>query len=139
MQINIKQLSDDAVVPIYATAGSACFDLVSTVNGIVNPDFIFGTGLAFEIPKGYVMLVFSRSGMGFKDGVRLANGVGVIDSDYRGEVKVKLVTDHNKKFYAKGERIAQALVVPYEQVEFRMVKELEHTERGEGGLGSTGQ
>lgn len=138
MNINIKKLSPDAVTPVYATKDSACFDLTATSRGIVNPDFVFNTGLAFEIPQGYVMLVFSRSGMGFKDGVRLANCVGVIDSDYRGEVKVKLVTDNHKKLYDKGERIAQAMVIPYEQVSFNVVDELVDTERGAGGFGSTG-
>lgn len=138
MKINTKKLSEDAVIPQYATKGSACFDLVASCNGAVNPDFIFSTGLAFEIPNNHVMLIFSRSGMGFKDGVRLANCVGVIDSDYRGEVKVKLTTDHNKKLYSKGERIAQAMIIPYEQVEFVLTDQLVDTERGAGGFGSSG-
>ncbi len=139
MKVKIKQLRENAVVPEYATPGSACFDLVSTHNGVVNPDCIFDTGLAFAIPEKHVMLVFSRSGHGFKDGVRLANCVGVIDSDYRGELKIKLLTDHNKKLFSVGDRIAQALILPYEQAEFLLVKELDDTERGAGGFGSSGQ
>ena len=138
MKINIKLLSENAVVPKYETAGAACFDLVATHNGIVNPDCVFATGLQVEVPEGHVMLIFSRSGMGFKDGVRLANCVGVIDSDYRGEIKVKLQTDHNKRYYVAGDRIAQAMIIPVQQVEFNITHELSTTERGEGGFGSTG-
>ncbi len=140
MKIKLKKLSPDAKVPTYATGGSACFDLYSTNDGHVgyHHPAAFGTGLAFEIPEGHVMLVFSRSGDGFKHGVRLSNCTGVIDSDYRGEVKVKLASDKEGKFVDKGERIAQALVLPVETVFFEEVEELGSTERGEGGFGSTG-
>jgi dUTP pyrophosphatase len=142
MEIKIKKLSPSAKLPTYATDGSACFDLYSTTVGFVRDAGlnIFGTGLAFEIPKGHVMLVFSRSGHGFKHGVRLANCTGVIDSDYRGEVMVALVSDREQTELAvfQGDRIAQAMILPVEQVQFVLSDELSETERGTGGFGSTG-
>jgi dUTP pyrophosphatase len=148
MQINIKKVHPAAELPEYATSGAACFDLralVLTENNSVevslpaNSAQIFRTGLAFEVPEGHVMLVFSRSGHGFKNGVRLANCVGVIDSDYRGEVMVKL---HNDSAHAmlvfNGDRIAQAMILPVQQVSFNEVDELGSTDRGAGGFGSTG-
>lgn len=140
IEVKVKKLSKDAQLPVYATPGAACFDLHSTVYGLVprNSSYTFGTGLAFEIPKNFVMLVFSRSGDGFKHGVRLSNCVGVIDSDYRGEVKVKLRSDEELKQVCKGDRIAQAMVIPAPLVMFQEVDELSDTDRGDGGFGSTG-
>ncbi len=140
MLVKIKKLNPDAKVPTYATDGSAAFDLYSTNYGLVprNSSYSFNTGLAFEIPEGHVMLVFSRSGDGFKHGVRLSNCVGVIDSDYRGEVKVKLRADDELKVVVKGERIAQAMIIPIEKVSFAEVEEIGSTERGDGGFGSSG-
>jgi dUTP pyrophosphatase len=101
---------------------------------------VFATGLSFEIPEGHVMKVFSRSGHGFKQGLRLSNGTGIIDSDYRGELMVKLHNDGVKTAYiAAGERIAQGMIVPVEQAEFVFADSLSDTERGTGGLGSTGR
>ena len=102
MEIKIKKLHPGAKMPAYATAGAACFDLhAATVAGsqhlgsVVHEGYPITceTGLAFEIPQGNVMLIFGRSGHGFKDNVRLSNAVGVIDADFRGEVKVKLTCD----------------------------------------------
>lgn len=145
MELKVKKLTLDAIIPTYATDGSGCFDIYSTTAGDVFEDLTFDTGLSFEIPQGFVMLVFSRSGHGFKSGIRLANCVGVIDSDYRGELKVKLTNDSSNKTSRlnwltvnKGDRIAQALVIPYPQVQFIEVDELTSTERGVGGFGSTG-
>lgn len=138
MEVKIKKVNVNAQVPQYATKGSACFDLTTVDTAFVNNSQVFGTGLQFEVPEGNVMLVFSRSGMGFKDDVRLSNCVGVIDSDYRGEVMIKLRADHFKKKYYAGERIAQALILPVEQVQFFLEDELSNTERGDGGFGSTG-
>lgn len=146
MNLKIKKLHPQAMVPAYASAGAACFDL----HAVVTDDcpiaecggFIatYRTGLSFEIPQGQVMLVFSRSGHGFKDNIRLANCVGVIDSDYRGEVMVKMTGDGSKMpHFAHGDRIAQAMLVPVEQVLFEVVDELSSTERGNGGFGSTGR
>jgi dUTP pyrophosphatase len=101
----------------------------------------YSTGLAFEVPEDHVMLVFSRSGHGFKSDVRLSNCVGVIDSDYRGELKVKLTCD--KQGWGleinAGDRVAQGMIIPIEKVQFEEVKELSQTERGKNGFGSTGK
>ena len=140
MQVRIKKLDPDAVIPQYATAGAACFDLTSVGEPQAHPaDMhakVFGTGLAFEIPQDHVMLVFSRSGHGFGAGIRLSNAVGVIDAHYRGEVKVSLRTDAQTRI--KPGRIAQAMILPVQQVSFLEADELDSTERGTGGLGSTG-
>ena len=140
MLINVKKLHPDATLPTYGTAGAACFDLYA-MEGAVSPyqTAIYPTGLSFEIPKDHVMLVFSRSGHGFKDDIRLSNCVGVIDSDYRGEVRVKLAADGIKPpRFNQGDRIAQAMILPIQQVSFALVDELSDTDRGTGGFGSTG-
>ena len=147
MKVKIKKLDEKAIIPAYATDGAACFDLhainTEEKRASIHPHapIVFDTGLAFEIPENQVMLVLSRSGHGFKHDVRLSNVVGVIDSDYRGEVKVKLCKDsHNSDvlFVKEGDRIAQAIVLPYERVEFVVVDDLSDTKRGTGGFGSTG-
>jgi len=161
LRLKIKKLHPNAVVPQYATPGAACFDLHALpgdyLSRAIGPGdkSTFRTGLSFEVPKGHVMLVFSRSGHGFKNDIRLANCVGVIDSDYRGEVMVKLTCDDENpllmpndlaataadKSYLvinAGDRIAQAMLVPIPQVELVEVDELSDTERGAGGFGSTG-
>lgn len=142
MRVKIKKVNPDATMPVYATPGSACFDLYTVDEGLVLPASArtFSTGLAFEIPEGHVMLVFSRSGHGFSHGIRLSNGTGVIDSDYRGEVKVKLHNDWLETGFpvVKGSRIAQAMVIACQSVEFDVVEELSSTARGTGGFGSTG-
>ena len=146
LKLKVKRLIPNATIPTYATDGSACFDIYSTGTAEVNHSQVFSTGLAFEIPKGYVMLVFSRSGHGFNKDVRLANCVGVIDSDYRGELKVKLTNDNPNKMFAAtrldvktGDRIAQAMLLQYDKVEFEEVDDLTDTTRGVGGFGHTGQ
>ena len=140
MLVKIKKTHKDAVVPFYATKGAACFDITTVEAGKVDHyPYIFHTGLEFEIPEGHVMLLYSRSGHAFSRDVRLANCVGVIDSDYRGELKVKLTNDSMKSYEVKkGERIAQAMVVPVQQVLFEVEEELSGTERGKNGFGSTG-
>lgn len=147
--INLKvlKLQEEAILPQYATPGSACFDLHAclpdndaAISTGPNPSVIVPTGLAFAIPDGHVMLVFSRSGHAFKQDTRLANCVGVIDSDYRGELMVKLTKDEpGSLFFTHGERVAQAMVVPLPRVDLVEVDELDDTERGTGGFGSTGQ
>lgn len=142
MNVKIKKLHKDAIIPTYATPGSACFDIYALSGGFVSPNnpATIQTGLAFEIPENHVMLVFSRSGHGFKNGVRLANCTGVIDSDYRGELLVKLASNGSGCLdIVYEERIAQAMIIPYEQVSFELVDELSSTERGTGGLGSSGK
>lgn len=141
MELKIKKMYADVRTPTYATEGAACFDIYSYSKGFIGylePE-IFKTGLQFEVPKDHVMLVFSRSGHGFNHNVRLSNCVGVIDSDYRGELMVKLTKDMNDSYQIdKGDRIAQAMVIPVTQVKFVEVDELSETKRGENGLGSTG-
>ena len=153
MKLKVKALHPEAMIPQYATEGAACFDLHALMEkswtegpesyAQVNPGTptVIRTGLAFEIPEEHVMLIFSRSGHGFKNDIRLANCVGVIDSDYRGEVQVKLTNDNSDGNFLTvkhGDRIAQAMIVPVERVELVQVDELSSTERGEGGFGSTG-
>ena len=153
MKVRVQKIHPDAVLPKFATAGAACFDLVALdVNGDTGRSHSIrqgstvqcGTGLALEIPTGHVMLVFSRSGHGFNHGIRLSNCVGVIDSDYRGEVKVKLTCDRpdesNRMPYdvRPGERVAQAMIIPVPAVEFDLVDSLSSTQRGTSGFGSTG-
>lgn len=151
INVNIKKLHPDARIPQLATDGAACFDLHVVDAVLAEPHVVdtcakvYRTGLAFEIPAGYVMLIFSRSGHGFNNGVRLSNCVGVIDSDYRGEVRVSLRHDasieawgHHRLQFNDGDRIAQAIVMPRPAVTFTQVDELSTTERGEAGFGSTG-
>jgi dUTP pyrophosphatase len=140
--MKIKKLSTAARDPIYATPGAACFDLSSIAHFdvLIGPgeSYTFDTGLVFEIPQGKAMMIYSRSGHGFNSGVRLCNTTGVIDSDYRGEVKVRLTNDSAAPFkVAPFSRIAQAMLIDAPQVDFEFVEELSDTERGDGGFGST--
>ncbi len=143
MKVKVKRLYESAKLPTYATDGSGCFDIYTMLNGDTehNDPHTFSTGLAFEIPEDHVMLVFSRSGHGFKHDVRLSNCVGVIDSDYRGELKVKLACDKINWVldFAAGDRVAQGMIIPIEKVEFEEVRELSETVRGTGGFGSSGK
>lgn len=144
MKLNVKKLHPDAIIPTYGTSGAACFDIYALANPALPVKFKesavrFSTGLSFEVPDGYVMMVYSRSGHGFKHGVRLSNAVGVIDSDYTGELMVQLQNDTSEWFEVKaGDRIAQAMLIPVNQVTFEEVEELKETERGAKGFGSTG-
>lgn len=142
MQINVKKLHPDAILPTYGTDGAGCFDIYSLSTHEVDgaTSVAFNTGLVFEIPEGYVMLVFSRSGHGFKYDVRLANCVGVIDSDYRGELMIKLTGDNPQEWMRVryGDRIAQGMIIPVTQNTFNVVEHLSDTDRGTGGFGSTG-
>lgn len=147
--LRIKRLHPDAVIPQYATSGSACFDLHAIDCGHQTPVFgsapgvTFRTGLAFEVPPGHVLLVFSRSGHGFKHDTRLTNCVGVIDADYRGELLVRLMRDGGNALDTlrvnPGDRIAQAMLVPIPRVQIVEADDLSETERGAGGFGSTGR
>lgn len=140
MKVKIKKLHPDAVIPKYAKPGDAGMDLtaVSVEDEYYNGNVVYNTGLAFEIPEGYVGLLFPRSSNS-KKGLLLSNSVGVIDSGYRGEVSFKFkVLNSSMGVYKVGERIGQILIVPYPQIEFEEVEELSETERGTGGYGSTG-
>lgn len=144
MKIAYKKLNERAVAPVYGSDGSAGGDLFSSEENdvIIAPGetAFVGTGLAVEIPDGYVGLVYARSGLACKRGLAPANKVGVIDSDYRGEIKVALF-NHGKteQTVAAGERIAQLVIAPYLRVEYEEVSGLSDTVRGEGGFGSTGR
>lgn len=139
--IHFKRLHPCAQAPVRATVGAACFDLKTIEAGDVpaHGAHTFRTGLAFEVPPGHVMLIYSRSGHGFKHGLRLSNAVGVIDADYRGEVMVRIQNDKAVSFgFESGDRIAQAMIVPLPAMELVEVDALSGTERGTGGFGSTG-
>lgn len=142
MKVKIEQMHKDARTPTYATPGAAAFDLYAVEDREVSAyaTAVIRTGLGFEIPEGHVMRVYSRSGHGFKHGVRLVNSVGVIDSDYRGEVMVGLKNDGPTMMWVRqGDRIAQAIIEPVERIDFEWSDELSSTERGTGGMGSTGK
>lgn len=136
------------MVPTYGTDGAACFDIYAySPNARTfmfrNAPVTLSTGIAVEIPPGWVMLIYGRSGMAFKSDIRLSNCVGVIDSDYRGEIKVQLIRDALRgsmpHFIDHGDRIAQGLLMPVEKTRFEIVDALSATVRGTGGLGSTGK
>ena len=145
VNVKVKKLSPEAIIPKYESAGAAAFDLRAASLGWGHQGLVIGTGLSFEIPAGHVMMIYSRSGQGFNHGVTLANGTGVIDSDYRGEVKVKLTCESMTTAYEYlnslkvGDRVAQAIVMPIPTTEFSEVDELSETVRGAAGFGSTGQ
>jgi dUTP pyrophosphatase len=144
MQVKIKKLNKDAVIPKYATQNDAGLDLVATSIILeTSTQITYGLGVALEIPEGFVGLIFPRSSVRNTD-LQLSNSVGVIDSGYRGELQATF----NKKgvnkidgghIYMVGDRVAQIIIIPYPPIEFEEVEELSNTERGEGGFGSTGK
>lgn len=138
MKVKIKKLNSIATIPTYAKEGDAGMDLTCVGLTVTQKYTEYNTGLAIEIPEGYVGLVFPRSSVSEKDLV-LANSVGVIDSMYRGEVKVrfKRVGDMPFDTYFIGDKVAQIIIIPYPHIRFEEVEELSTTERGEGGFGST--
>lgn len=145
--MKIKLLDNRARIPEYATEGAGAFDLtfLETTDGYLTAAVRRGfpvtcrTGIAVQIPAGFSLLILSRSGHGFNHDVRLANCVGLIDSDYRGEILVKLTTDGAPFNVRSGARIAQAVLIHTPQVgAFELVENLDSTERGAGGFGSTG-
>lgn len=140
LKVNVKKLSDKAVMPQYAKPGDAGMDMTSTSLIKSEVYYEYGTDIAVEIPEGYVGLLFPRSSIS-KTKQILANHVGVIDSGYRGEIKFrfkKLAWD-NGEVYNVGDRIGQLIIIPYPQVELVEVDELSSSDRGEGGYGSTGK
>ena len=142
MKVKIKKLHPDAVIPAYAKTGDAGMDLTAVSRKVDEyGNICYGTGLAFEIPEGYVGLVFPRSS-NCKKGVILTNCVGVIDSGYRGEVSFKFkeiaLGNFSKVAYKVGDRIGQIIIMPFPQIEFEEVEELSETERGTKGYGSSG-
>ena len=141
MQVNIKKISENAVIQSYAKDGDVGLDLVAT--SIVNEEafqITYGLGVAMEIPEGFVGLVFPRSSIRKYD-LSLTNCVGVIDSGYRGELQATFRKERGvaSKKYEVGDKICQIIIIPYPPIEFNEVNELSDTERGEGGFGSTGK
>lgn len=142
MDVKIKKLHSNAVIPIYAKDGDAGLDLVATeILDNTSSQITYGTGLSMEIPDGYVGLVFPRSSIR-KMALELSNSVGVIDSGYRGEIQAtfnKTLRDVvGIPVYKIGDRIAQIIILPYPKINFVLSDELSDTKRGEGGFGSTG-
>lgn len=156
MKVRIKKLKSNAVIPVKAHPTDAGMDLYATDVAIdKNGAVVYGTGLAFEIPRGYVGLVFPRSSIAKMD-IILSNCVGVVDSGYRGEVTAKYkpvgmleeygidglarsVENVNHKIYQPGERIGQIIILPYPEVDFEEAEELSQGDRGANGYGSTGR
>jgi len=154
MQVRIKKLNELAVIPTYAKDGDAGMDVIATSIISDTPTQItYGLGIALEIPKGFVGLVFPRSSVR-KTRLMLSNCVGVIDSGYRGELQatfnklfgsegmydeMKVNQIQPNDFYKVGDRIAQIMIIPHPEIEFEEADELSDTERGEGGFGSTGK
>lgn len=144
MEIPVKKLRDKAVLPLHGSEQAAGYDLHACLD--YNDIEIWSsktikvpTGIAVAIPDGYFGAIFARSGLATKEGLRPANCVGVIDSDYRGEIIVALHNDSETyKVIHDGERIAQLVIMPYIPADFKEVAELEYTKRGDGGFGSTG-
>ncbi|MBE6786010.1 MAG: dUTP diphosphatase [Ruminococcaceae bacterium] len=142
--VKIKKLRDNAIIPTYGSEFAAGADLYAAVDGAVTIEpcetKLIPTGLAFEIPVGYAGFVYARSGLASKRGLAPANKVGVIDADYRGEVMVAL-HNHGKQAQTveAGERVAQMVIAPFITASFIVCDELDDTERGEGGFGSTGR
>ena len=149
MELKIKAVSPkmgrEIPLPRYQTAGAAAMDLCACVDEAVTlaPGQRRGipTGIAIALPSpDYVALVFVRSGMGFRHGIALSNGVGVIDSDYRGEILVGLQNSGDADYVIQpADRIAQLMVIPVVQAQVKMVDQLDETQRGAGGFGSTGK
>ena len=144
LKMNFKKLNDKAITPTYGTEFSAGADLYACEGGEVSiapgETKLIHTGLSLEIPEGYAGLIYARSGIATKRGLAPANKVGVIDSDYRGEIMVSLYNHSSSvQTIADGERVAQLVITPFLKVEYNEVDELSDTERGEGGFGPTGK
>ena len=148
MELLIKPLSDKIgttiPLPYYATAGAAALDLHACIDGEVvlapHERVFVPTGIAVAIPEGYVGIMAVRSSMGAKHGINLANGIGVIDSDYRGQLHVTLHNTTEQPYTVRsGDRVAQLMVMPVARPTIQVVDTLPETERGTGGFGSTGR
>lgn len=144
MKIAWKKLTDSAKMPERGSVWAAGYDLFAdlTEDCVLEPHetYMIGTGIAVAIPEGYFGGIFARSGLSAKEGLRPANCTGVVDADYRGEIKVALHNDsEERRVVQPGQKIAQMVVMPFLSVEFEEVTELDETERGNGGFGSTGK
>ena len=140
LTIRVKKLHPDAKLPTVATPGSACYDVysVETVELDFRQVYRLKTGLAFELPEGYAMDIRPRSGLASR-GVIIVNSPGTLDSDYRGELQIPMITLLRMESIGKGERIAQIRIFETERLDLIEKEELNGTERGEGGFGSTGR
>jgi dUTP pyrophosphatase len=139
MILKVKKTHPDALIPAYAHEGDAGLDLRSTDDAILVPGEkkILGTGLAFEIPEGHAGLIWDRSGLAVKHGIHTL--AGVIDSTYRGEIRIVLVNLGKEEFHVKkGERVAQMIIQPVVQTKIEETEDISETKRGERGFGSTG-
>lgn len=145
MEIKIKKLRENAHIPTRGSDKAAGYDLYAALDSDIitiapHTTEKIGTGLAIAVPDGYFGAIFARSGLALKQGLRPANCVGVADSDYRGEYIVALHNDTDSdKTIENGERIAQLVIMPFLSAEFTVADELDETERGDGGFGSTGK
>lgn len=143
MILKVKKLDESAIIPKYATRGSVAFDVCALEDHLIisgMPVVLIRTGLAFAIPDGFEMQVRQRSGLSLQYPNYLANCVGTIDSDYRGELKIP-ISIHNKTRWAiqKGDKIAQCIISSVAKMRMDVVEELDETERGSGGFGHTGR
>ena len=147
IQVNVKRLSDTAIMPTYGSEKAAGMDLYVDTKSLGVDKLYIGpgdclkvpTGFAFELPEGYCTLILARSGLSTKKGLRPANCVGLCDEDYRGNYIVPLYNDsHEGQVIEHGDRIAQLMFVPYTQAFLTEVDNLTETDRGEGGFGSSG-
>ena len=143
MKVRIKKLNENAVIPSYAKSGDAGMDLVATsIISETQTQITYGIGLAMEIPKGFVGLIFPRSSVR-KTRLMLSNCVGVVDSGYRGELQATFnkvnQNSQAENDYKVGDRIAQIMIIPHPDIQFEEADELSDTERGDGGFGSTGK
>ena len=142
MKVKIKKLNSNAKIPAYANPGDAGMDIYATSMTFAENYIEYGTGLSFEVPEGYVMLIFPRSSISNRDLV-LTNSVGVLDSGYRGELrfrfkKVKEPGKLKMDLYNPGDKIGQIMIIPYPTIEFEEVENLSDSVRGIGGFGSSG-
>ena len=143
MVLKLMRVREGAIIPKQATAGSAGYDLCACMDApqTIEPGerCVFPSGLAAEIPAGTAGFIFTRSGLGIKKGIHVTNGVGVIDSDYRGEIRIGLHNLSAEPYTVQpGERIAQMIIIPYFAPVIEEVTSLTETDRGAGGFGSTG-
>ena len=144
MEVRFKKLTTTAKTPTRGSEQAAGYDLYAAIPAAValkpHTTEKIGTGLAIAVPDGYFGAIFARSGLAAKQGLRPANCTGVVDADYRGEIKVALHNDSDeKRAVAPGQKIAQLVISPFLSVSFFEVDNLDETERGEGGFGSTGK
>lgn len=137
MNIKIKKLHPNAIIPEYAKIGDAGLDLTAVDFEATGLHITYKTGLAIAIPEGFVGLLFPRSSV-YKTGQYLTNSVGVIDSGYRGEIMLKFTRPDIDSQYIIGDRVGQLIIIPYPQIKFEEVEDLGSTDRGQGGFGSTG-